>query len=100
MAIAAGSKVFLVAFSKVRMPRSHMMTSGFPSFIIYSAAMIHSSTVALMPRFKSTGLPLRPAAFRRATFCMFLAPIWSISTYFVYFSMSFSLMISETTGMP
>ena len=36
------SNVLRVYVSKVRIPRSQKMTFGFPSDIIYSAAMIHS----------------------------------------------------------
>lgn len=46
---ALRSSVFLVVVSKVRMPLSHNTTLGLPSAIIYSAALSHSSMVALRP---------------------------------------------------
>lgn len=52
------SKVFLVAVSKVRIPRSQSTTLGLPSAIMYSAAFSHSSMVAESPRFSSTGTPV------------------------------------------
>src|SRR3989442_7562386 len=45
-----------VIFSKVRMPRSHRITLGFPWESTYSAASNHSSIVADMPRLSTTGL--------------------------------------------
>ena len=76
------SSVFRVAVSKVRIPRSHSTTLGFPSAMMYSAALSHSSMVALKPLFKRTGRPERPASFKRMKFCMLRAPIWIMSTYF------------------
>jgi len=46
--MALMSMVFLVAVSKVRMPRSQSITLGLPSEIIYSAAINHSSMVGDM----------------------------------------------------
>jgi hypothetical protein len=73
------SKVFLVYVSNVRMPLSHRITFAFPSAIIYSADISSSSTVADIPLFNNTGLSDFPALFKRGKFCIFLAPIWSIS---------------------
>ena len=63
---ALRSSVNRVAVSKVRMPRSHRMTSRLPCDRMYSAASSHSSIVEDMPRFKSTGLPERPASCKSA----------------------------------
>ncbi len=57
------SSVCRVARSNVRIPRSHRMTSAFPSARMYSAAESHSSIVAPPPRLRRTG---RPRAARRA----------------------------------
>jgi tRNA uracil 4-sulfurtransferase len=56
------SRVFLVAFSNVRMPRSHSTMSRLPRWAMYSAAISHSSMVAFMPRLSMTGLPTAPTA--------------------------------------
>ena len=63
--IALISVVFLVAVSKVRMPRSQRITLLLPWERIYSAAIKSSSTVALIPRFNKTGCWLSPAACSR-----------------------------------
>ena len=42
------SRVFLVAVSNVRMPRSHRTMSRLPRWAMYSAAISHSSIVAFM----------------------------------------------------
>ena len=60
--------------SKVRMPRSHMMTWKFFSDMMYSAAFSHSSIVPAMPRFSMTGFWERPASFSSGKFCMWRAP--------------------------
>jgi thiamine biosynthesis protein ThiI len=73
------SSVFLVAFSKVRMPRSHSTMSRLPRWAMYSAAISHSSMVAFMPRLSMTGLPTPPTACSSGKFCMFLVPTWSMS---------------------
>src|SRR5438876_760437 len=49
--IAAMSQVLRVTVSNVRMPRSHKITSAFPSAVIYSADISSSFTVLLNPRF-------------------------------------------------
>jgi len=69
------SSVFLMAVSKVRMPRSHSTMSRLPRCAMYSAAISHSSMVAFMPRFSMTGLPAEPAAWSSAKFCMLRVPI-------------------------
>ena len=51
------SRVLRVAGSKVRMPRSQSTTSRLPRWAMYSAAISHSSMVAVIPRLSSTGLP-------------------------------------------
>jgi hypothetical protein len=56
------SRVLRVAVSNVRMPRSHSTMSRFPRWAMYSAAISHSSMVALMPRLSSTGLAAAPTA--------------------------------------
>src|SRR6266851_4709126 len=53
--IAAISQVFRVTVSKVRIPRSHKITSGFPCAVMYSADINNSFTVLLSPRFSNTG---------------------------------------------
>ena len=73
------SSVFLVAVSKVRMPRSHSTMSRLPRWAMYSAAISHSSMVAFIPRFSMTGFPAPPAACSRPKFCMLRVPIWSMS---------------------
>ena len=75
------SSVLRVKSLKVRTPRSQRMTFGFPSARTYSAASRNSSSVADMPRFRRTGLPVRPTFFRSSKFCMFRAPIWRQSAY-------------------
>ena len=52
----------IVAVSNVRMPRSHKITSRLPPERTYSADNSHSSIVAEMPRFSSTGLRVRPSS--------------------------------------
>ena len=73
------SRVLRVAGSNVRMPRSHRTTSRLPRRAMYSAAISHSSSVADMPRFSSTGQPQLAAFLSREKFCMFLVPICIIS---------------------
>ncbi len=73
------SSVFLVAFSNVRMPRSHSTMSRLPRCAMYSAAISHSSIVAFMPRLSITGLPAEPTAWSNAKFCMLRVPTWSMS---------------------
>ncbi len=51
-----------VAVSKVRMPRSHRITLGLPSAMMYSAAESSSSIEAAMPRLSRTGRSQRPTA--------------------------------------
>jgi len=58
---AAISKVFRVAVSHVRMPRSHSMTFELPSDRMYSAAIMNSSSLVDIPRFSRIGLRERPA---------------------------------------
>ena len=43
--------------------------------MMYSAAISHSSSVALMPRFRSTGLRHFPTRFSNEKFCMFRVPV-------------------------
>ena len=53
-----------------------------------------------MPRFRKTGLPIFPAAFRSSKFCMFRAPICRQSAYFATMSMDEVSSASVTTGRP
>src|SRR6267143_991553 len=73
------SKRLRVAVSKLRTPRSHRMTSWFPSASRYSADSSSSCTVALIPRLRSTGLPQRPASLSSEKFCMLRAPSCTMS---------------------
>ena len=98
--ITLKSKVFLVYFSKVRIPRSQKMTFGFPLAIMYSADMIHSSIVALKPRFNKIGFVILPTAFNRSKFCILRAPIWTRSTCSSNSSILSALISSETIGSP
>ena len=84
----------------MRMPRSHRTMLWLPSEMMYSAALSHSSMVAANPRFKSTGMPERPHSLRSSKFCMFLAPIWIISTYLAAVSRARWLVTSQTTARP
>ena len=68
-----------VAVSKVRMPRSHRTTSRLPRWAMYSAAISHSSIVAVMPRLSSTGLPDSPTAWSSPKLAMLRVPTWSMS---------------------
>ena len=67
---------------------------------MYSAAISHSSMVAVMPRLSSTGLPARPTACSRPKFCMLRVPIWSMSAYSATTSTSRASTTSVTTGSP
>src|SRR2546428_48711 len=62
--------------STPRMPRSHRITSRFPSASTYSAERSSSSTAADIPRFDRTGFLARPATLRCERFCMLRAPSW------------------------
>src|SRR3990170_990765 len=98
--IAETSKVFRVADSKVRTPRSQRMIFRFPSEAMYSADISHSMIVALIPRLRMTGLSRRATSVRSRKFCMFLAPIWITSAYLTTRSMSRGSMSSVATGSP
>ena len=74
--MAERSSVFLVARSKVRIPRSHKITSSVPEESRYSAAISHSSIVAERPRLRITGFPKAPTFFKSSKFCILRAPIW------------------------
>ncbi len=67
--------------SKVRMPRSHRTMSRLPRCATYSAAISHSSYVAVMPRLSITGCPAEPTACSSAKFCMLRVPTCSMSAY-------------------
>ena len=77
--IAVRSNTLRVDGSKPRMPRSHRITSRFPSDSTYSAERSSSSIVAAIPRFNSTGFLARPATLSSEKFCMLRAPIWMMS---------------------
>ena len=90
-----------VRFSKVRMPRSHSMTLGFPLLMMYSALMSSSSMVPAMPRLSSTGLPAMPTSLSRLKFWVLRAPICRTSMSMSTNSCtSRTSMISVTMGMP
>src|SRR5262245_1184878 len=74
--IAEMSSVLRVAFSKVRMPRSHRITCVLPPARMYSAESSHSSIVAERPRLSSTGRRTLPSSLSRSKFCMLRAPTW------------------------
>src|SRR3989454_409276 len=69
--IAVRSNTLRVDGSKPRMPRSHRITSRFPSDSTYPAERSSSSIVAAIPRFNSTGFLARPATLSSEKFCMF-----------------------------
>jgi len=94
------SRMFLVDCSNVRIPLSQSTTFGFPSFKMYSAARRNSSIVADIPLFRRIGLPRRATFLRRSKLCMFLAPIWIMSVYFLKRSSWSVDVISLITGMP
>lgn len=73
------SRVFRVAVSKVRMPRSQRMTLGLPLERMYSAAERNSSRRAERPRLRSMGFWSLPTARRSSKFCMLREPIWMMS---------------------
>ena len=73
------SSVLRVAVSNVRMPRSQSTMSRLPRWAMYSAAISHSSIVALIPRLSRTGLAAEPTAWSSAKFCMLRVPTWSMS---------------------
>ena len=67
---------------------------------MYSAAISHSSYVAVRPRLSITGLPVAPTACSSAKFCMLRVPICSMSAYSATTSTSVTSSTSVTTGMP
>ena len=50
-----------------------------PPARMYSADSSHSSIVAEMPRFSSTGLRVLPSSRSSVKFCMLRAPTWKMS---------------------
>ena len=94
------SSVFRTELSKPRTPRSTITMSLFPSLAMYSAASIHSSMVAAIPRFNWTGLGWRPTSRRRAWLDMFLVPTRSMSAYEPTRSTSLGSRTSATKGRP
>ncbi len=94
------SRVLRVAGSKVRMPRSHSTTSRLPRWAMYSAAISHSSIVAVMPRLSSTGLPDSPTACSRPKLAMLRVPICSMSACSATTGTSRASTTSVTTGSP
>ena len=89
-----------VAVSKVRIPRSHSTMSKFPRCAMYSAAINHSSMVALIPRLSSTGLPALPAACSNPKLAMLRVPICSMSEYSATTATSAGSTTSVTIGKP
>ena len=94
------SRVLRVAVSKVRMPRSHRITSSAPLASRYSADMSRSRTLAPMPRLSITGLPMAPTRRSRSKFCMLRAPICSTSTSSAISARWSGDEASDTTGIP
>ena len=94
------SRVFLVAVSKVLMPLSHRIICELPWEAMYSADMRNSFKVADKPLLRRTGFPALPTSMRRLKFCMFLAPIWIMSTYSHMSSVSRGSMSSLIMGRP
>ncbi len=98
--MAEMSQVFRVAVSKVRIPRSHKITSGFPCATIYSALINNSLMLLLSPRFSRIGRPHFPSAFSSMKFCMFRAPTCITSAYCATNSTSRSPITSVTIAKP
>ena len=94
------SRVLRVAGSKVRMPRSHSTTSRLPRWAMYSAAISHSSTVAVIPRLSSTGLPASPTACSSPKLAMLRVPICSMSACSATTGTSRASTTSVTIGRP
>ena len=94
------SRVLRVDGSKVRTPRSQSTTSRFPRCAMYSAAISHSSMVAVIPRLRSTGLPASPTACSRPKFDMFLVPTCSMSACSATAGTSRASTTSVTNGSP
>jgi hypothetical protein len=94
------SMLLRVAGSKVRLPRSQITTRSFPAARIASAAAITSSTVAAIPRFRRMGSPEAAARSRSGQFCMFRAPIWTMSANSATAETSSGPMASVTTPSP
>lgn len=82
------------------MPRSHSTMSRLPRWATYSAAMSHSSMVAVMPRFSMTGLPAAPTACSSAKFCALRVPTCSMSAYDATSATSWASTTSVTIGSP
>ena len=82
------------------MPRSQSTMSALPSRAMYSADSSHSSIVADMPRFSSTGVPVRPTSRSRSKFCMLRAPSWIMSATSSTSSSCRGSMTSVTIGRP
>ena len=89
-----------IAGSKERTPRSQSTMSRLPRCAMYSAAISHSSYVAVSPRLSITGLPAAPTACSSGKFCMLRVPIWSMSACSATTSTSAASMTSVTTGSP
>src|SRR5690606_24709331 len=70
MGTALMSRVLRYAVSNVRIPRSAMMICWLPSLYTYSAALSHSSTVAVKPRLSITGLGWRPTSVSNVKLAM------------------------------
>ena len=98
--MALMSIVLRVAVSNVRMPRSQRMTSRLPLARMYSAASSQSWIEDDMPRFSSTGLPVRATSSSRKKFCALRVPIWRTSAYFAMSCTVASDITSVTTGRP
>ena len=98
--MAAISIVLRVAVSNVRIPRSHNITSPFPSAMMYSAAINSSVMVADKPRLSSTGRCTRPTSDSSGKFCMLRAPICSTSAYEATSSTCRGSITSVTIGIP
>src|SRR5499433_858105 len=97
---ALRSRVKRVDVSKVRIPRSHRMTSGVPAERMYSAERRNSWMLVAMPRLRRTGLPISPTRRSRVKFWMLRAPIWRMSLYWATSSTLSVSSTSVTTGRP
>ena len=94
------SKVLRVIVSNVRMPRSQRTTCRLPRATMYSAAISNSLRLAAIPRLRSTGRRSSPTASSSEKFCMFRAPICSISAPSATIARLSTSFTSVTTGRP
>ena len=98
--IAERSRVFRVASSKVRIPRSHRITWRLPSDRQYSALIRYSVIVVIIPRLRRMGRFDLPIRLRREKFWTLRAPTWRMSEYSAISSTSAGFITSVTIGIP